>query len=228
MYCVRCGVKLQSGVESCPLCHTPVWDPEMPEESRNYPDQLPREHREADVPAAAALTAVCAIAAAVTLAVCLSLYGSLRWGGFVIFGLLPFYTVFVLPLWFRSPKAEVFVPAGHAAAALYVLYICLKTGGHWFLSFALPVIICSCLISTALVCLLKYLRGNRIFILGGFLVCLGLFTVLVEFFEHLSFGHPMFRWSLYPLAGFGLAGLFFLIAGAIPPLRRAIRKRFFF
>ncbi|MGM0431777.1 MAG: DUF6320 domain-containing protein [Spirochaetota bacterium] len=27
-YCVRCGVKLQDNADSCPLCGTPVWNPE--------------------------------------------------------------------------------------------------------------------------------------------------------------------------------------------------------
>ena len=79
-----------------------------------------------------------------------------------------------------------------------------------------------------MICLLKYVKGGRLFIFGGFLILLGLFTVLVEFFEHLSFGTAMFRWSLYSLTVFGAAGLFLLIAGMIPALRNGIRKRFFF
>ena len=228
MYCVKCGVKLQEGVERCPLCQTPVWDPEPKEERRSYPDTLPRHHRESDLPGAVALTVICAIAVIVTLTVCFKLYGGLRWGGYVILGLLLFYVVAVLPRWFRQPRGEVFLPVDHAAAALYVLYICLRTGGHWFLSFALPVILCSCLISTAVLCLLKYVKGGRLFILGGFLLLLGGFTVLVEFFEHLTFGTAMFRWSLYSLAGFGSVGLFLLIAGMIPALRQGMKKRFFF
>ena len=228
MYCVKCGVKLQDGVEECPLCHTPVWNPEPKEESRRYPDTMPAQHKESDIPGAVAMTVICAIASIVTLTVCFKLYGSLSWGGYVILGLLLFYVVAVLPRWFVHPKAEVFVPVDHAAAALYVLYICLKTGGSWFMSFAFPVIMSSCIISTALICLLKYVKGGKAFILGGFLLALGGFTVLVEFFEHLSFGVGMFRWSLYSLAGFGSAGLFLLIAGMIPSLRQGMRKRFFF
>ena len=228
MYCVKCGVKLQEGVERCPLCNTPVWNPEPQEESRSYPDTLPSQHREADLPGAVALTVICAVASIVTLTVCLKLYGRLNWGGYVIFGLLLFYVIAVLPRWFREPRGEIFVPIDHAAAALFVLYVCLKTGGHWFVSFALPVIASSCLISTAMICLLKYVKGGRLFILGGFLLALGGFTVLVEFFEHLSFGFQMFRWSLYSLAGFGSAGLFLLIAGMIPSLHQGMRRRFFF
>jgi hypothetical protein len=89
-------------------------------------------------------------------------------------------------------------------------------------------ILASCLLLTALVCLLKYVRGGRLFILGGFLLGIGAFTVLIEFFEHLSFGLRMFRWSLYSLAGFGTVGAFLLIAGMIPGLRSSLEKRFFF
>ena len=62
----------------------------------------------------------------------------------------------------------------------------------------------------------------------AFFILFGGFTVLVEFFEHLSFSVPMFRWSLYSLLCFGAAGLFLLIAGMIPSLRRGLEKRFFF
>ena len=34
MYCVKCGVRLQDGVNSCPLCNTPVWNPEQPEQEQ--------------------------------------------------------------------------------------------------------------------------------------------------------------------------------------------------
>ena len=228
MYCVKCGVKLQDGVESCPLCLTPVWNPDAAEHEHSYPDKLPLHHRESNLAGAVAFTVISIIAILVTLTVCFKLYGKLNWGGYVICGIALFYVVAVLPGWFRQPRGEVFVPIDHAAAALYVLYICVKTGGHWFLSFAFPVLLASCLLSTAMICLLKYVRGGRLFIFGGFLLVLAAFLVLVEFFEHLSFGVRMFRWSLYSLAGFGTVGAFLLIAGMIPGLRSSLEKRFCF
>ena len=77
MYCVKCGVKLQEGAERCPLCRTPVWNPEPQEENRSYPDTLPRQHREADLPGAVAFTLICCVASVVTLTVFLKLYGTL-------------------------------------------------------------------------------------------------------------------------------------------------------
>ena len=228
MYCVKCGVRLGDGVKACPLCGTPVWDPGDVVEEKSYPSSLPRHHSESGLPAAVAMTVLLALAAAVVLIVCFRLYGELRWGGYVVFGIALFYVIAVLPLWFRSPRGEVFLPAAHAAAALYVLYICLHTGGHWFLSFALPVIVMSCLLSTALLCLLKYVGRGRLFILGGFFLLLGGAMLLIEFFEHITFGTQMFLWSLYPLACLGALGLFLLAAGMILPLREALEKRFFF
>jgi len=228
MYCVKCGVKLGEGAARCPLCDTPVWNPEGAEERRSYPDSLPRETSESGLPAAIALTAVCAVAAAVIVAVCFRLYGELRWGGYAVGGILLFCIAAVLPGWFRRPRAEVFVPVDHAAAALYVLYICVKTGGHWFMPFAFPVLGISCVLSTAMVCLLKYVRRGKLYIFGGFLILLGGFTVLVELFGHIAFGTEMFLWSLYSLTGFGALGLLLLVAGVVPPLRQALEKRFFF
>lgn len=228
MYCVRCGVKLQDGAKSCPLCATPVMLPDALPEQRSYPETLPQQHCESRRAAAITLTVLCALPALVLLAVCFRLYGELSWGGYALCGLGLFYVTVALPLWFRDPPAAVFVPVDWAAAAAVALYVCGRTGGNWFLSFALPVAGICCLLSTALTCLLLYVRRGRLFIFGGFFILTGGATMLVEFFEHITFGAQMFRWSLYSLAGFAAAGLFLLIAGMIRPLRLTLEKRFFF
>ena len=228
MYCVRCGVKLQDGVTSCPLCETPVWNPQQPRKEHSYPDNYPRAQKESLLPFAVAMTVICIIAMVVILTVCLKLYGELNWGGYAIGGTALFYVIVVLPCWFRHPLIEVFAPVDHAAAALFVLFICLKTGGDWFWSFAFPVLLAGCLLFTGVLCLLKHVRGGSLIILGGFLIGLGGFTVLIEFFEHLTFDVPMFLWSLYSLIGFAAAGGFLLLSGMIPALRGTIEKRFFF
>lgn len=228
MYCVKCGVKLQDGAERCPLCQTAVWNPDRTTGESGYSDLYPREHRESNLPIAVGMTVVCVLAALVILTVCLKLYGELRWGGYAIGGIVLVYVFAAMPCWFRQPRGEVFVPVDHAVAALFALFVCVKTGGSWFLSFALPVLLVSCLLFTAVICLLKYVKGGRLFILGGALLAAGGFVTLIEFFEHLSFGVEMFRWSMYPLLGFGIAGLFLLLAGIVPALRHALKKRFFF
>ncbi|MBR4827339.1 MAG: zinc-ribbon domain-containing protein, partial [Oscillospiraceae bacterium] len=41
MYCVKCGVKLQEGTEKCPLCGTPVWNPDGLSAESTYSSRMP-------------------------------------------------------------------------------------------------------------------------------------------------------------------------------------------
>ena len=78
MYCVKCGVRLQDGVSICPLCQTPVWNPDESKKEELYPDNLPHHTRESGLAGAAAMTVVCVIALAAVMIVCFRLYGALR------------------------------------------------------------------------------------------------------------------------------------------------------
>ena len=119
MYCVKCGVKLQDGTETCPLCQTPVWNPDQIVRERSYPDSLPERHRESGRTLALGMTILAAVEIIVVMIVCFRLYGELRWGGYAIGGIGLFYIIAFLPQWFHEPKGEIFVPVDHAAAALY-------------------------------------------------------------------------------------------------------------
>ena len=228
MYCVKCGVKLQEGVKKCPLCNTPVWNPDEAFQEKTYSDRLPDHYNESGIAGAVFFTILLIIAAGVILSVCFGTYGELKWGGYAVFGIALFYVIVVLPMWFRQPLIEAFIPIDHVAIALYVLYICLKIKGNWFLSFAFPIIGIHCLILTALASLLKHIEGGRPYILGGYLMVIGGFTMLVEFFEHITFGTKMFTWSIYSFPLLGVAGLFLIITGIIKPLRYAMRRKFFY
>ena len=228
MYCVKCGVRLQDGIKECPLCHTPVWDPGLPPAEPRYPEgALPKVTRESRMPLALVLTVLSVLAVAAVSTVCFKLYGSLRWGGYVVFGVALGYAIIVLPLWFDRYSPLVAIPVDHACTALFVLYACRASGGHWFLSFAFPLIGISLMLVLGLYVLLRYIRHGRHVIFGGFIIALGGATMLVEFFEHITFGHPMFRWSLYSAGTCLLLGVFLLLIGLIRPLREAMERRFF-
>ena len=51
--------------------------------------------------------------------------------------------------------------------------------------------------------------------------------MLVELFKCITFGGQMFRWSLYPVGVLSAMGLFWILAGLIPPLGNAVRRRIF-
>ena len=134
----------------------------------------------------------------------------------------------VLPLWFRRPNPVIFVPADFAAIGLYLLYINFATGGHWFLTFALPVTGTIGVLVTTVVTLLRYLSRGYLYIFGGALIAGGGLAVLIEFLLNLTFGlHHTFMWSFYPLAAGVLLGAMLLIIAVCKPLRRSLHRKFF-
>ena len=228
MYCVKCGVKLDDSLERCPLCGTPVWRPEEAvDPTRSFSGIYPQKQRNERLAVVSFLTALSLLASFILLRICLRLYGSVGWAGYATLAIALGYVLFLLPLWFRSPNPIIFLPIDHAAVGGYLLYVCLKTGGHWFLSFAFPVVCMSCLLLTTLVVLLKYVQGGRLFIIGGWIIAAGGLSILVEFFQHITFGSRMFTWSLYVVSPCAALGIFLLLAGMIRPLREYLERRFF-
>ena len=63
--------------------------------------------------------------------------------------------------------------------------------------------------------------------IGALLIVIGGSSMLVEFFQVLSFGGRMFAWSLYPVIAFSLVGLFLILCGLIPPWREYMERKFF-
>ena len=123
----------------------------------------------------------------------------------------------------------IFVPVDGAVIGLFLLYICLATGGRWFLSLAFPTVGFLTLLLTTIVTLRRYIRGHRGFIYGGASLLLAGYSLLLEFFINITFGiKGMFHWSLYPCTAMFLIGIMLLIFGICRPLRDSLRRKLFF
>ena len=231
MYCVYCGVKLQDGAKDCPLCHTPVMNVPMPEsESRSlYSDRLPEaENRSGRALAVWLVTSVIAAVCIGCLVFCLRTKGAVSWSGYVLMGAALIWMLLLFPLLFRRFRPMIFLPVDFVCLAGFLLYICLKNGENWFLSFAFPVTGIAGILTLLGVAIFRYIRQGRLRLLGLFLVLIGTSFMLIEFFQHITFGTPMWVWSLYCVCGFGALGLYLFIATLIPPLHAHLRKTFFF
>ena len=233
MYCVKCGVALQKGVERCPLCGLRVYHPEVQEEPEPRP--YPRYAEGSGTVRPGGLLFVLTVLFAVPTLVCivmdLNMSGAIRWSGYVAFGSLWAYIAFCLPLWFKRRSPTVFFPITVAAAIALALYVCLKTGGRWFLSFAFPVGGAVLLLGEAVIALLRHAVGpcrhRALFILGGAAIAGGGLCMLIEFLLHVTFALPMKWWCLYPLSAMALIGLALIVIGACGPLRESLHKKFF-
>ena len=176
MYCIHCGVELSDSETVCPLCGTRVFHPDLPRQQGEPPfPPEPSAHPE-EVNRSGALF-ILTMLAVLPIVICIlcdwSLNGTIVWSGFASGGVLLLYILAVLPLWFRRPNPVIFVPADFAAIGLYLLYINFATGGHWFLTFALPVTGTIGVLVTTVVTLLRYLSRGYLYIFGGALMAGG-------------------------------------------------------
>lgn len=230
MYCVKCGVGLADTEKACPLCGTRVYHPDLsqPEATPLYP-----ENSQQDKPINRwYIMLIVSILYLLPISICLvcdlSISGKIEWSGYVIGGMLIFYSAFLMPSWFAHPNPVIFVPATFGVIAAFLLYIDWNLQGGWFLTFGLPVTLALGLLITALVTLQRYIRRGRLYIYGGFTIGLGLFCVLLETLLHITFGLPGFgAWSLYPLVSLTLLGLAMIATAIYRPLRESLEKRFF-
>lgn len=230
MYCVKCGVHLADTERVCPLCGTVAYHPDLPRQEGKplYPtDQMPVQPGRSL--AWQGLVTAMFVLAGVIVALCdQQITGAITWSGFVLGGLAVGYVILVLPAWFRHPNPAVFVPCGFAAAILYLQYICLVTGGSWFMCFAFPVAGGVGLIVTTTATLLRYLRRGRLFIAGGSAIALGGFMLLTECLLNRTFAISRFSgWSIYPLAVLALIGGWLIFLGICRPAREMMERKFF-
>lgn len=231
MYCVKCGVELADTEKKCPLCQTRVYHPELFQGAAEplYPqNQFPANPQKSRV-LPILMTVLFAATVLVVLLCDLQLHRAVTWSGYVIGALLTGYVALVLPGWFRKPNPVIFVPCAFAAVIGYLLYIDLVTGGSWFLSFAFPVAGGIGLIVITLVTLLRYVRRGKLYTVGGCLIALGAFMLLVEFLLNFTFHRTAFvGWSLYPLVALVLLGGYLIFLAICHPVREAMERKFFF
>ncbi len=229
MYCVNCGVELKDSEKVCPLCKTMVFHPDIPRSvgEKPYPEYNPPVRRFNRFGALFVLTVIFLIPALITLLIDLKINAAVIWSGYVIGGLAVGYITFVLPLWFRRPNPVIFIPCAFASAILFLLYICLNTGGHWFLPLAFPIAGIAAILLTAVVALLRYLKRGKLYVFGGAFIALGGFSMLIEMFICITFKTRFVFWSVYPLAACVSVGLLLIAIAVCKPLRSSLDKRFF-
>ncbi len=228
MYCVKCGVRLTDGAAHCPLCQTPVWNPEgTAAATPTFSDRYPIPPKSRRYPILAFLTALLAALSLSALIFCLTVLHRVSWSGYVMLGCALVYFAGIFPFWFDRREPLIFVPLAFVLICGYLLYICLYNKGTWFLSFAFPVTMLVGALTTASVALFRFGKRRRLLKTGILLVLIGCSAMLIEFFESLTFGTTMFLWSLYPVCAFSLIGLFLILCGLIPPWREYVERKLF-
>ena len=143
-YCVNCGVELESSLQECPLCHTPVINPK--ETGRELPiSPYPNDKGQVEVVKRKDLGILLSVVLTATGATCLLLnllvFGQSLWSLLVI-GICICLFVFTFPAVYYS-KTPIYISllADGIAVAVYLYMIAYLTPStDWFWQLGLPIV----------------------------------------------------------------------------------------
>lgn len=232
-YCVNCGVELDSSLESCPLCHTPVINPSDLQKFKKTPPypvekgQVDKVHNKDW----AILISIILIATSLScLLLNLLVFSGTMWSLFVI-GLCILLFVLTVPF-IIYPKFPVHISLlfDGIAVGFFLYLITFNTATNdWFIRLALPIVA----LVTILVEIFALLHrafpvsfistALYIFVEIAFL-CIGLELLIRHFMgDSLRLG-----WSAIVLTICGVIAIMLITVLCVRRLREAVRRRLHF
>ena len=234
MYCIKCGAKLSDGQKVCPICETEVYHPGFPFAEENTYPKIPFESEEINRKGLLfVITMLFLVPLLLPIFLELDWRSDVSWSGYVAGGTLIFYNMFIMPYWFKKPNPVIFTPITFALIIGLLLFICYKTGGftpegNWFMSFAFPVAGSLGIIVSAATAVLYYVKKGTLYTVGGLLIALGLWTVLLEYDIRTTFGvETPFYWSTAPLTVLAIIGIMLIVIAIVKPLKESLKRIFF-
>lgn len=204
-YCVNCGVELEQGERSCPLCGTEVvLPPGLSKDAggKTLPPDTDEYSNRADRQLWFRLTTIVLLTPALlSLTINLMIDAELTWSIVVMASMAAIWVVFVSPLLYRRRLYSLWIVLDTLAAAglLYLIEVFTGRAG-WFQSLALPVTV----FAGALVLILYKLieRGflQRFTIVSGVFAAAGLLCLFIDAVIGLYLqGELVLSWSIIVL-----------------------------
>lgn len=230
-YCVNCGVELDKSQKECPLCSTPVINPNESLES-DAPAPYPRTETVAGAMRKLRSIAVMLVSAILLLPlfVCplcdLIITGRITWSVYVIASVLYAYTVVIPPLVFKRNILIkcVWIDFFTTLSFLYVINTVTTPGIDWFYILVVPISIFAMFGFHIILWACRRISVLSTVSLGFFISAF--FSIYLEYilsvFMQRSF---MISWAL-PVSVSCLAlTLVFLLISRITRLRASLKKR---
>lgn len=144
-YCVNCGVKLEASLKTCPLCNTPVINPNHPEpESESGP--YPVSRGQVEVVKRKDLGILLSVVLSATSITCLLLnllvFKSTHWSVLVIgICICLFFFAFPAVIYTKTPIYLSLLADGVAVGIYLYLITYMTASPRWFWRLALPIVI---------------------------------------------------------------------------------------
>lgn len=228
-YCVNCGVKLREGTKVCPLCNTPVINPNDTQLSGSEPFFPTRQ--ESIQPVSKKASAIVLTSMFASVAICcgllnLAMNPEMLWSLYTAGAALMFWIWFVVPLLWRKMPFLLRISVNMCAMAVYVFLIAVACGGmQWYWRLALPILLSAGVIGI-LICWM-FRNHSRLTSLITTLWGIGLFCAAIEVFTDLFLRSAWIPgWSLIVLTvaiGFSIP---LIVIRTVPSLREEARRVF--
>lgn len=232
-YCVNCGVELETSLKVCPLCHTPVINPNELKEAMSH-SPYPTEKGKVDVVKRkdfGILTSIVLIAASLCcLLLNLFVFPGSPWSLFIIGAcLVLFVLVFPAVIYTKLPIYISLLFDG-VAIGIYLYLISFNTASaEWFWHLALPIVALSTILVEIFTLLLRsfsvsFLATSLYFFIETGVLCLGIELLIRHYLKqplHLT-------WSAIVLTVCSVIAVLLITLLSIRRFRDAVRRRLHF
>lgn len=230
-YCVNCGVELNPGARSCPLCDAPVVNPNCHPDAAE-PGFFPTR-REEVAPVSRREAALLLSAMLLSVAICCGLlnlvfYSDVWWSFFIGGAMAMLWVWFVPPLLKKGMFIWLRLTLDVLAVGAYICLIAVALDGmDWYLGLALPIIAAAVVVIPVLYWIIRTRRCSLLVSAILVLLALGLFAVLTEFLSDTYLqGEWTPGWALVVLASCVGLSIPLIIVRKVPSLREEARRRF--
>lgn len=232
-YCVNCGVELDPSLKSCPLCHTPVINPnELKKEETVYP--YPTQKGQVEVVKRKDLGILLSIVVLATSTTCILLnllvFSQSPWSLLIVGACVILWTLLVPFVIYSRLPIYVSISLDALAVGIYLYMLTYLTRSRsWFFHVALPILILIWVLVELITVLFRHLSTS---ILAGALylfiavpvLCIGI-EIIVDLFLTDSIS---LTWSMVVLTVCVIIDIALVTVISRSRLRNAVRRRLHF
>jgi hypothetical protein len=229
-YCVNCGVELEKTLNKCPLCNTPVLNPNMPihkDSIKPYPEEKGQVTPESKTVAAILLSVILSSAAISCALLNLFVFKQNLWSLYII-GVCFLLWIFAIPIFiYTKLSAYITLLLDGVALAIYIGIIAYQYPGRgWYYEIALPIVF---LITLSLLFYIFFIQKLSKAFLGKCIVIfseIGILAVSIELLIRNYFYHKLYiTWSAVVLTGCVIIIIMLMTIIKVSSIREEVRRR---
>lgn len=233
-YCVNCGVELDRSARECPLCNTPVINPNELEKIMKERGLFPAEAGKVETVKRKDMGILLTVVLAATALVCggvnYFVFPTVSWSMAVIGVCLILWTLFIPAVIVQKIPIYVAIFLDGLAVSVFLLMLTKLTGSTgWFWHLGLPIVVLSTVEHEILVLCLR--RFHKSFLAGALCItcitavtCTGI-EILVDLFRR---GTVSIGWSAVVVTVCAIVAAALITILSLKRLRNWVRKRLHF